>query len=167
MLPNHFESQVVVAGAPSEVFAFLDDHRRLSAHMTKPSWMMAGSRMTLELDEHEGRALGSTITLKGKVLGVPLEVTEVITEYNPPFSKQWQTTGSPRLMVIGPYAMGFSITPTHDGARLRVFIDYAPPSRGVSRLLGVLFGKIYAAWCTNRMAGDAAAHFRDVSQKAP
>lgn len=166
MLRNHFESQVVVAGAPTEVFAFLDDHRRLSAHMTKSSWMMAGSRMTIDLDAHEGRALGSKIILKGKVIGIPLEVTEVITEYNPPSFKQWQTVGSPKLLVIGPYAMGFSIVPQQEAVRLRVFIDYSAPSSGVSRLLGLLFGKVYAAWCTNRMASDAAAHFRVGSPNA-
>jgi hypothetical protein len=166
MLPKHFESHVVVDAAPAEVFAFLDDHRRLSAHMTKSSWMMAGSRMTIKFDEHEGRTLGSKIVLKGAVLGIPLEVAEIITEYNPPSSKQWKTVGSPKLLVIGPYAMGFSIVPQQENVSLRVFIDYSAPSSGVPRVLGRLFGRVYAAWCTNRMANDAAAYFRAGSQRA-
>lgn len=166
MFEHHFESQVEVNGVPAEVFAFLDDHRKLSSHMTKPSWMMAGSRMDITLDAHEGRAVGSTITLKGNVVGIPLAVEEVVTEYNPPVAKTWKTVGSPKLLVVGPYAMGFSISPRQNTASLRVFIDYSAPQSGIPRLLGRVFGRTYAAWCTNRMANDAAAHFRSVSKRA-
>ena len=42
VLPFHFESNIDVNAAASDIFTLLDDHSRLSAHMTKPSWMMAG-----------------------------------------------------------------------------------------------------------------------------
>ncbi|HEY9229067.1 MAG TPA: hypothetical protein VIP11_20615 [Gemmatimonadaceae bacterium] len=41
------------------------------------------------------------------------------------------------------------------GTQLRVTIDYDLPSRGVSRLLGVLFGRADARWCTRQMVVDA------------
>ncbi len=59
MLPYHFESTVEVSAAAVAVFAHLDDHSRLSAHMSNSSWMMAGSRMAIELDGSEGRAFGA------------------------------------------------------------------------------------------------------------
>ena len=157
---DHFQTDVEVDAPPVEVFALLDDHRRLAAHMTKPSWMMAGSHMTIDIDEKEGHASGSKIVLSGKILGLSLMVEEVVTEYDAPYTKAWATIGSPRLLVIGPYRMGFSIFHRHDGSLLRVSIDYSAPNKGVSRLLGRLFGKSYARWCTNRMARDAAMHFR-------
>lgn len=160
MRPQHFESQVQIEASPAEVFAFLDDHRRLSSHMTRPSLMMAGGRMTLSFDALEGRALGAKITLKGRVLGMALAVEEAVTQYQPPHSKTWQTVGTPKLLVVGAYTMGFTIQPKGNAALLQVFIDYAPPDRGFARLLGRVFGKTYAAWCTKRMVDDAAAHFR-------
>jgi len=153
--PRHFESHAEVAASPAELFALLDDHSRLSAHMTKRSWMMAGSRITLETDANRGRAVGSRIRLAGRILGFELSVDEVVTEREPPHAKTWQTIGSPRLLVIGPYRMGFRIEAVQAGSRLTVFIDWTPPSGALARL----FGPSYARWCTERMARDALAHF--------
>lgn len=160
LLQDHFETQVEVDASPAEIFDLLDDHRRLSAHMTESSWMMAGSHMTIDMDAKQGRAVGSKITLSGRVLGLSLNVEEVVTVYDRPYSKAWRTIGSPRLLVIGPYGMGFSLSARQGGSLLRVFIDYSPPSDGAFRVLGRLFGRSYARWCTNRMARDAAVHFR-------
>ena len=165
-LPNHFESSVEVNAPADEVFTHLDDHSRLSAHMTQPSWIMAGSRMTIELDAAEGRAVGAVIRLRGRVLGIPLSVEEIVTERGPPLRKVWNTTGRPRLLVIGPYRMGYEITPRARSAQLRVFIDYALPDGPIAQWLGRLFGSSYARWCTRRMANDAAVHFQERGQKS-
>lgn len=159
-LPFHFESEVDLNATAGSIFSLLDDHSRLSAHMTKPSWMMAGSVMTLEFDASDGRAVGAFIRLTGRVLGIPLSVEEVITERNPPQRKVWNTIGRPQLMVIGPYRMGYEITPTSPHSHLRVFIDYALPNGSVSYWLGRLFGDFYARWCTQRMTNDAATYFK-------
>jgi Polyketide cyclase / dehydrase and lipid transport len=160
MLPYHFESNVEVSAAADAVFSHLDDHSRLSAHMSNSSRMMAGSRMAIELDASEGRAVGAIIRLRGQVLGIPLCVEEIVTERKPPLRKVWETTGRPQLLVIGSYRMGYEITPQAQASRLRVFIDYALPDEPISRWLGRLFGHFYARWCTQRMARDAAMHFR-------
>ena len=159
VLPFHFESNIDVNAAASDIFTLLDDHRRLSAHMTKPSWMMAGSVMTLKFDASEGHAVGSNIRVTGQVLGIPLSVEEVVTERNPPQRKVWNTIGRPQLVVIGPYRMGYEITPISPSSHLRVFIDYALPDGPISYWFGRVFGNIYAHWCTQRTANDAATHF--------
>jgi hypothetical protein len=117
--------------------------------------MMAGSRMSVETDAGRGRAVGSTIRLHGRVLGMRLELEEAITEREPPLRKIWETIAEPRLLVIGSYRMGFDITPEMDGCTLRVFLDYARPRSGLSRWLGTLFGGAYARWCTRRMVNEA------------
>ncbi len=155
----HFETHVEMHAAPDAVFAYLDDHRRMAAHMMEGSWAMAGSRMTVSLDEKNGRSIGSRISLDGRFLGVPLHVDETVTVYAEPVSKAWHTVGVPHLLVVGAYEMGFSIRPLQHGSELTVFIDYALPDGAVSRLLGHLFGGKYARWCTNTMAGDARTHF--------
>ena len=159
-LPFHFECNVLVNASAEAVFSRLDDPRLLSAHMSGSSWMMAGSRMALELDASQGRAVGASIRMGGRVLGIALSLEEIVTERNPPRRKVWETTGVPRLLVIGHYRMGFDLGPQGNSSLLRVFIDYALPEAGPSRWLGRMFGGYYARWCTERMAGDAEAHFR-------
>lgn len=159
-LPFHFESCVLL-NAPAEiVFSHLADHRRLSAHMSQPSWMMAGAQMRIDLDALQGHAIGSKISLSGRVLGIPLAVEEVVTAYNPPLRKFWETTGAPKLLVIGHYRMGYEIMPQGSSSQLRIFIDYALPELLPARWLGRMFGSWYARWCTLSMVSDAEKYFR-------
>lgn len=159
-LPFHFENRVKLNAPAAAVFLHLDDHQRLSAHMSQSSWMMAGSRMKIELDAAQGRAPGSIIRLRGRVLGIPLAVEEAVTDYTPPLRKYWITTDAPKLLVIGHYRMGFEITPQGNASQLRIIIDYALPESYPAKWLGRVFGKWYARWCTLSMAGDAEKHFR-------
>jgi hypothetical protein len=152
----HESTEVDVATAPERLFAALDDHKRLASHMEKPSLMTAGASMSITTDARHGQAVGSVISMSGQVLGVKLALDEVVTEREPPLKKTWETRGQPRLLVIGGYRMGFSIAPRAGGSHLTVFIDYSLPERGFAWLLGKLFGKAYAGWCTRRMAADAA-----------
>ena len=159
LLPFHRESARIVAAPADAVFSHLDDHGRLTGHMSQSSWMMAGSRMDIELDAARGQAAGSHIHFRGRVLGIPIHVEEVVTEHAPPLRKSWETIGAPRLLVIGHYKMGFEITPQGTSSLLRVFIDYDLPSGLLTRWLGGLLGGFYARWCTQSMAKDAAAAF--------
>ncbi len=161
-LTRHRETSVVVQASPDATFSFLDDHARLSAHMSKRSWMMAGSRMSIDMDDAQGRSVGSSIRLSGRILGLRLSVDEVVAERNAPLRKVWRTTVPPRLLIIGSYQMGFNIEPQAGQSRLLVFIDYSLPDGLLSRWLGRVVGGFYAQWCTNRMANDAAAHFAAV-----
>jgi hypothetical protein len=142
------------------VFAFLDDHARLAAHMSKSSWMMAGSHMDVAIDEEGGRVPGSHIRMHGTLLGLRLVLDEVVMEYLRPERKVWQTVGTPRLLVIGHYRMGFEIAANGDSCTLRMFIDYTLPTAWPARWLSRMFGGFYARWCTESMANGAAKHFQ-------
>jgi len=160
VFPFHFECGAVVNAPAEAVFARLDDPRLLSAHMSRPSGMMAGAQMAIGLDASQGRAVGALIGMSGRVLGITLSLEEVVTERDPPRRKVWETTGTPRLLVIGHYRMGYELTPRGSSSLLRVFIDWALPERMPARWLGRVFGGFYARWCTQRMARDAQAHFQ-------
>lgn len=151
MTSRHLESSAFINASPEHVFAFVDDHSRFSSHMNESSWMMGGGRMSVELDEAKGQAVGSHIRLSGRVFGVSLYLDEVVTRRDPPTNKVWETVGAPRLLVIGAYAMGVQITPERGGTRLRVFIDYRLPDGPVTYCLGWLFGGLYARWCVDQM----------------
>jgi hypothetical protein len=158
-LPHHDESSAWVSASPERVFAHIDDHERLSSHMSQPSWRMGGGHMETILDEHRGKTVGSHIRVNGLVFGLELSLDEVVIEREPPTRKVWGTVGSPRLLVIGSYRMGFELTLRGSGSHLRVFIDYALPHQWPERWLGRAFGGYYAHWCTQRMVNDAVRQF--------
>lgn len=170
-MSSHFESVGEVTASAVELFDYLDDPRHLAAHMDRPSWMMAGGSMHLELDAAQARAPGARMRLAGGMLGMQLSLEEEVTERVAPMRKSWQTIGSPRLLIMSWYRMGFEVLPIAGGCRLRVFIDYELPERRPDRWLGRLFARRYARWCTERMAGDAVRHFSasgvDRHQAAP
>ena len=159
MRSRHVESSAFVDASQHDVFAFVDDHAQFSSHMSESSWMIGGSRMLVELDEAQGKAVGSHIRLSGRVFGVPLGLDEVVTHRDPPSNKVWETVGAPRLLVIGGYSMGIEITPEREGSRLRVFIDYQLPAGPVTYWLGWLFGRLYARWCVDQMLTGALKQF--------
>jgi len=157
--PYHDESTAVVHASAERVFANLDNPKSLSAHMGESSMMMMGSRMSIDVDAGGGQVVGSKIRMAGSVMGIPILLEEVICERQPPFKKRWETIGTPKLIVMGHYRMGFEVTPTGDSSRVRVFIDYSLPTGLVGRCLGRVFGSVYAKWCTQRMTRDAAERF--------
>jgi hypothetical protein len=95
--------------------------------------------------------------MRGRALGVRLFLEEAISEREPPRMKAWRTIGEPRLLVIGAYRLGFRIEPEGAGSRLRVLIEYQPPSK--HPWLGALLGAAYAKWCCERMLADARRAF--------
>jgi hypothetical protein len=154
---HRFETSLAAVLPAASLFARLDDHEQLASHMARSSWMMAGSAMEYSFgDEDRGRAVGSRIRMSGRVLGLDLEVDEVVTERVPPERKVWETVGTPRLLIIGSYRMGFYIEPEGDRSRVTFFIEYDDPV-GPAKLLGRILGRFYARWCTKSMAQGAAA----------
>lgn len=153
------ETRVEIHAPAHDVFDFVDDHSRLSSHMSQRSWMMGGGAMALETDAGHAKVVGSRLKLHGTVFGLRLSVDEVVTERVPPFRKTWDTIGEPALLVIGPYRMGVEVDDRGSSSRLRVWIEYSLPSGLPSRWLGFLFGRLYAGWCTRRMANDTLRHF--------
>ncbi len=160
MLTLRQECSGLVQAPMDRVFAYLDDHTRLSSHMSEPSWKMGGGHMSTELDAGRGQQVGSHIRLSGRVFGVKLSVDESVVRRDPPRIKVWETTGTPKLLVIGRYRMGFDLSPQEGDSLLRVFIEYALPHTAPARWFGRLLGQYYAQWCTRQMVADAVQHFQ-------
>ena len=115
-----------------------------------------GRIMPIETDSEGGHAVGSHIRLGGRVLGLALNVECIVTQREPPRFKAWQTVGTPRLLVIGPYRMSVAIEPwSRRGSRVIITIDYALPQNRIWRW----FGPTYARWCVRQMARDLARSF--------
>jgi hypothetical protein len=116
--------------------------------------------MSTDVDAAGGRAVESMIRMHGRVLGIQVSLEEVVIERQPPLRKSWETIGEPRLLVIAHYRMGFEVMPEGTFSRVRVFIDFELPVAAPQSWLGGLFGAMYARWCVETMASDAATHFR-------
>ena len=157
---KNYENTVFVSASPEVVFAFANDHQNFSAHMNESSFMMGGSKMETIVDEGGGKQLGSHIKMKGNVLGLKLFLDEVVVEYEPPFKKSWETVGNINLVVIDHYKLGFNVVPEGKGSQFNVFINYNPPKSFIARILGILFGDVYAQWCVNQMTSGVKEHFK-------
>ena len=160
----HDHAEAIIGASQAEVFAYLDDQTRLAAHMETRSMMMLGGRMAYEFDAAQGRAVGSVIRMGGSFLGIPLFVSEVVTERTPPSRKLWETRGAQRMLVIDSYIMGFETRVIGGGTAVRVFVDYQLPRSLRGRWLGLLLAPIYARWCVSRMVKDASRHFGNVAE---
>jgi uncharacterized membrane protein len=164
--PVHYEAQTTVNAPPDLVFEYLDDFEQLGTHMTRSSWMMAGSKMNYEFDDGRGRRLGSHVRLVGSLLGLKLEIDEQVIERVPAHSKTWQTVGNPRMFILAQYRMGFSLQALPRSCVVTAHIDYSLPTRGYRRLLGRLAGGVYARWCVRNVLDQAAAHFGNATEVA-
>ena len=157
--PFHHESSALAHAPVEQVFAFLDDPQALAAHMGESSMTMLGSRMSINVDAGGGRVIGSKVRMQGRMLGIRLSLEEVITKRQLPAMKVWEAIGTPKLLVILHYRMGFE--PTRNGASslVRVYIDYSLPIKPPGSWLGHWLGAVFARWCTRQMVMGAARHF--------
>jgi hypothetical protein len=130
MYTRHAEYSETINASVERIFDWLDDQTRLSKHMSKRSWKLGWGKMETILDAQRGRAVGSHIVLRGRVFGIRLLLDEVVTTRESPLKKTWETVGEPRLLVMGPYRMGFDLVASGASARLRVAIDYELPAKG-------------------------------------
>ena len=161
----HHETRATLRTSVQTAFEYLDDFRKLSAHMERPSAMMLGSRMEIFTDQGGGRAVGSRVRMSGQIMGIPLALEEVVVERDPPSRKAW-TTVDARLLVIGQYRLSFELEPREGACELRVLIDYDWPQGLLTRLTAAVFAKSYARWCTERMVADAVKQFGVIDSKS-
>ena len=155
MYDRHEETIVEVSAPIERVFEAFDEHARMSSHMSRRSWRMGGGKMDVTYDSGRFQRVGSHLILSGRVFGLHLYVDEVVVKRELPATKVWETVGAPRLLIIGSYRMGFELQTRESRTQVRVFLDYAPPQTR-TRVLGWLFGRVYARWCVRQMANQAA-----------
>jgi len=93
-----------VSASPAAVFDQIDEPGRLSAHMSRKSWQLGDTSMSIEPDAAGGRAVGSHIRLRGQMLGLALEVECVVVKRIPNELKEWETVGTPRLLSLAHIA---------------------------------------------------------------
>ncbi len=154
---RHYEDSISINASAEDIFTHLDDFDHVSSHMKQSSWMMGGGSMDTSIDEGHGQKVGSHVRMSGSAFGIVLFLDEVVTRYEPPRVKTWETVGDVKLLIIGHYRMSFEVEPLDSHSLLRVSFDYNLPSSNV--WLGRLFGGSYAKWCVNQMIKGVREHF--------
>lgn len=140
--------------APADqVFAYVDDMRNLSRHMSEsPTMPMMGSKLNLEIVTPEPTGVGATYRYTGKMFGLVLDFSEAVTTYIAGREKIWHTIGNPQLLILRDYQMRVLVEPvTPATSKLTISIDYELPKAGGWRIAGWLLGDAYSRWCLSGM----------------
>ena len=143
--------------APTDVvFAYLDDINNIGTHMSSRSMAMMGGRLDVETLTESRTGKGAAYRLTGKVLWIPIDVTETVTEWIKDREKRWHTVGEQKMIVMSRYEMHFVLTPTKNGWTHVFFeIEYNLPNSLLASLIGRLLAQKYADWCLRRVTEDA------------
>lgn len=143
----------------------MDDFSKTGMHMSENSMMMMGSKLTLEQRSPNPTGIGATYRWFGKMMGMTMDFTEVVTKWEPPKRKEWETIGDAQIIIMRWYRMGFEIEPAESGATATMSIAYEPPEGWFYGLLSFLFGGFYCNWCLSNMLNDTkkALEYKNIS----
>ncbi|HUC82583.1 MAG TPA: SRPBCC family protein [Flavisolibacter sp.] len=146
--------QKVIQATPQKVFAQMDDFSKTGMHMGESSMMMMGSKLRLEQLSPNATGVGASYRWHGKIMGLAIDFTETVTEWQPPERKEWQTIGKARIIIMSWYRMWFEIMPVEQGTLVKLSISYLPQKNGFFKILSFLFARLYCNWCLNNMLND-------------
>ena len=148
------KKEMIIHSPPQKVFAFMDDLSKTGMHMTENSMMMMGSKLMLEQLPGPCRGVGATFHWHGKVMGMPVDITETVTKWIEGQEKVWETIGQPKIIILGWYRMILKTKPSKEGTLASLQIDYTQPDGWFYKLLYFLLSRWYCNWCLNNMLND-------------
>ena len=140
---------------PSLVFKAIDDLGVTGMHMTESSMMMMGSKLDLEFLTSNKTGLGSSYRWTGKMMGIPMDFTVVVTKWEEGKEKVWETIGPTKLIIYSWYRMKLVVASEKDGTAADLSISYERPHGLFNKIISFLFANIYCRWCLKQMLGDA------------
>jgi uncharacterized membrane protein len=132
MAQRRFTARTVIARDPSDVFAWVADHRNVPRVLEGVDrWQPLGDRT-------EGR--GARFDVSMRALGVPLDNVLVLDTWDEPRAIGWRSASGPIAQ-----AGGWRFAPLADGTEVTLTISYEPPGGAVGGLLaGRLDGVVRA-----------------------
>ncbi|MFE3869965.1 hypothetical protein ACFX5F_01850 [Flavobacterium sp. ZS1P70] len=150
-----FQKTMVIHSTPEMVFAQLDDLSKTGMHMSQSSLMMLGSKLKLEQLSTNSIGMGSKYRWYGKMIGMIIDFSEIVTEWQPPVLKKWETVSDAKIIIMSWYRMWFKISSHKKGPTVKLAISYLPPKHWFYKILSFLFAKWYCNWCLNNMLHGA------------
>ena len=151
--------QILIEAPPQKVFAQMDDFSKTGMHMGESSMMMMGSKLKLEQLSSNATGVGATYRWHGKIMGMAIDFTETVSQWQPPERKEWETVGEAKIIIMSWYRMWFEIRPVEHGTLAKLFISYLPPQNWFFKILSFLLARLYCNWCLNNMLNDTKKTF--------
>lgn len=144
-----------ILAPPQEVFAYLDNLNNVGMHMTSSSMAMLGGKLRLQPLSKSTAGKGASYRWTGRVLGMPIDITETVTEWIENREKTWETVGKQKMIVMSSYRMHLILTPVKEGTHVFFEIEYQLPKSPFAWIAGKLLARRYADWCLRRATQDA------------
>jgi len=145
----------IFSSPPLEVFKAIDDLGVTGMHMTKSSMTMMGSKLKLEFLTDNKTGLGSKYRWTGKMMGIPMDFTVIVTKWQEGVEKVWETIGPTKLIIYSWYRMELKIKVNNEVVDAVLSISYEKPQGTLNKILSLLFADWYCRWCLKQMLGDA------------
>lgn len=153
----------IINASPEKVFKHVDDIHCTGMHMSKSSMTMIGSKLNLEILSKNPTGLGATYRWYGKVMGLTMDFSEIVTKWIVNKERIWATIGSPKLIIMSGYEMSFALEPIGDKSKLTFVISYDLPKPLFWNIIGLLLADWYSKWCLKNMCQDAKAALETTS----
>ncbi len=158
------QKTILIRASPEKVFEFMDDVRNMGMHMSRDSRAMMGSHLDLEMLSENTSGPGASYRWKGKVMGMTIDFTMVVTKWIKDIERVWETIGEPKVIVIGKYSMFLKLAPADGSTMTTLGISYEKPKDFFGKVLEFFLGKWYCNWCLNNMLHDAQSRVELNSQ---
>jgi hypothetical protein len=148
---------VVIQASADTVFSYMDKLSNTGMHMSKSSMPMLGNKLELEQLSENDTGLHAKFRWYGKIVGLTLDFTVVVTKWIKNQEKVWETIGKAKMIILGWYQMGLIISPLNAGkaAKVKLSIVYTRPNNIFFQLLSFLLAPFYANWCLNNILIDS------------
>ena len=145
---------IIIHSTPAKVFAQMDNFSKTSMHMTESSMMMMGSKLTLKQLSTNATGVGSSYRWYGKMMGMTMDFSEIVTKWKQNKLKEWETFGEAKIIIMSWYRMWFDISPSKNGTIAKISISYLLPKEWYYKILSFFFANWYCDWCLNNMLND-------------
>ena len=136
------------------VFDCIDDLSVTGMHMTESSMPMMGGKMNLEYLSPNKTGLNTKYRWTGKVLGMSLDFTVLVTRWVKGREKSWETTGVTRMIIYSWFRMDLAVEGDHQQSTAHLSISYKRPRGFLNNILSFLLADWYCRWCLKNMLND-------------
>lgn len=139
----------------NEVFEKLDDLGVTGTHMTESSSMMMGNKLLLTYLSSNRTGLNSSYRWQGKMMGLPMDFSVLVTKWIQNQEKIWETIGEAKMIIYSWYRMSLKVSATQGATMAELCITYKRPKGLLPKILSFLIADFYCIWCLNKMLNDA------------
>ena len=147
--------QIQINSTPDRVFEYMDNLGNTGMHMMESSAMMMGSKLYLEQISEKATGLQSKFHWYGKMMGLKMDFTVVVTKWTPPKEKEWETIGEAKMIILGWYKMRLLLSPSREGTLTELSISYTYPQNVFGKILAFFLSRWYGNWCLKNLLNDS------------